>query len=152
ASCQVRVDVTTSATPTIGACPQVANTNGAASISALANLTNGVTDQCVTVNGTAPTVAKAFAPSSIAVNGVSTLTITLSNANAAAATITSVTDNFPGAVVRAAAPNTATSCAGGAVSSTASSVTLTGGTIPAAGSCTFQIDVTSATAGAYVNT
>src|SRR5207344_846705 len=40
----------------------------------------------------------------------------------------------------------------GTVGSTAGSVTLTGGTVPANSSCTFQIDVTAATSGSYANT
>ena len=85
-----------------------------------------------------PTVAKAFSPASITVGGVSRLTITLNNPNAAAIALTAAfTDTLPGGVLVAAAPNPTTTC-GGAVTATAggSTVTLaTGSTIPA-GSCT----------------
>ena len=77
------------------ACPTAANTNGAAQISGLANLANGVTSQCVEVTATAPTIAKAFGPATIASGGTSTLTITIANPNAAPITVTSVTDTFP---------------------------------------------------------
>jgi trimeric autotransporter adhesin len=97
------------------------------------------------------TVAKAFAPATIVTNGVSTLTVTLSNANAVAMTAAAFTDTYPAAVVTAATPATATTC-GGTVSTTAGSVTLSGGTIPANGACTVSVNVTSATAGTYTNT
>ena len=110
----------------------------------------------LTVTATAPTISKTFLTNPIASGGSSTLQITITNPNAAAITVTSVTDTLPtspgSGLVRAATPNAATSCTSGAVTSTAGSVTLTGGTVPATGSCTFQIDVTAAAAGAYANT
>lgn len=112
----------------------------------------------VIVPGTVPpTLAKAFAPASINVNGVSTLTVTLNNANVTVATLTaSLTDNLPAGVLVAAAPNAATTCGGvGAPVALAggSSVTLPAGrSIPANGNCTLTVDVTSAVVGAYVNT
>jgi len=104
---------------------------------------------------TAPTVAKAFAPASVATATPSTLTITLTNPNATAATLSAaLTDTFPSGLVAAATPNAATTCAGGSgVSTTAGSVTLgTGAAIPVSGSCTISVDVTAATASSYVNT
>jgi uncharacterized repeat protein (TIGR01451 family) len=103
-----------------------------------------------------PTVTKAFSPTSITVGGVSRLTITLSNPNAAAITLNAAfTDTLPSGVLVAAAPNPTTTCGGG-VTATAggSSVTLSqaGSTIPAAGSCTIAVNVTGATAGTFVNT
>ena len=105
----------------------------------------------------APTITKSFAPTSINAGGVSTLTVTLNNANAAVATLTaSLTDNLPAGVVIAAAPNAATTCGGaGAPVALAggSSVTLPAGrSIPANGSCTLTVDVTAAAAGSYLNT
>jgi uncharacterized repeat protein (TIGR01451 family) len=156
ASCTITVPVTTAAAYVIGACPNAANTNGAVSISALANLANGVTDQCVAVTAATPVLSKAFTPIAVSSGSVSTITVTISNANAVAITVTSVTDTFPvtpgAGLVRAATPNAATTCAGGTVTSTAGSLTLTGGTVPASGSCTFQIDVMAASNGSYVNT
>lgn len=110
----------------------------------------------LTVTAVAPTITKTFLTNPIASGASSTLQITISNANAGPITVTTVTDTFPTTpgvgVVRAATPNAATSCASGVVASNATSVTLTGGTVPAGGSCTFQIDVTAATAGMYANT
>jgi mucin-19 len=110
----------------------------------------------LTVNATPPTISKAFLANPIASGGVSTLTITITNPNAGPITVTSVTDTFPTmpgtGLVRASTPNASTTCLSGMVMHAAGSVTLTGGTVPASGSCTFQIDVTAATAGAYANT
>ncbi|MGB8328076.1 MAG: DUF11 domain-containing protein, partial [Steroidobacteraceae bacterium] len=97
-----------------------------------------------------PTLAKAFAPGTINLNGVSTLTITLSNSNGVALTSASLTDNLPAGVAVASPANASSTC-GGTVSTTASSVSLAGGSIPASGSCTVRVDVTSAGAGSYAN-
>jgi Ice-binding-like len=96
-----------------------------------------------------PTVGKAFSPATITAGGSSTLTITLSNANVSAASITSAfTDTLPGGVTVNGAPST--TC-GGTVTSGASSVTLTGGAIPANGSCTVTVPVTAPNGGTYIN-
>jgi uncharacterized repeat protein (TIGR01451 family) len=157
-SCTITVPVTTSTTPTVGACPAAANTNGSGQISGLANLTNGVTSQCVDVTASAPTLAKQFTPATIASGGVSTLQVTITNPNGAAITNVSLTDTFPATpgtgLARAATPNASfgPSCGAATINSTAGSVTLSNATIAAGGSCTFQINVTPATAGSYVNT
>jgi len=104
----------------------------------------------------APTVTKAFSPDSNGLGGISTLTITLTNSDATAATLSSaLVDTLPSGVVLAASPNASTTC-GGTVTATAggSSITLSqaGSTIPAGGSCTVIANVTSATAATYTNT
>jgi len=110
----------------------------------------------LTVTATAPTIAKGFAPATIGSGGVSNMTITINNPNAGPITVASVTDTFPAApgagLVRSGSGNPLTSCAGGVVTSNSGSVTLTGGVVPANGSCTVSIDVTAATTGSYVNT
>jgi hypothetical protein len=115
-------------------------------------------DFTVTAGGqVAPTLAKAFAPASVNTGMASTLTITLGNTNATAATLTAaLTDTFPSGLVVAATPNAATTCPGGTVNAAAGDgfVTLSGsGTvqIPANGSCTLTVNVSSATAGSYAN-
>ncbi len=108
------------------------------------------------VNAAAPVVTKQFAPATIQSGEVSTLTITVQNPNAAAISGVALTDTFPVApgsgLVRAATPNASTTCAGGSVSSTAGSVSLSGASLAAGASCTFQVDVTAPTAGSMVNT
>ena len=100
-----------------------------------------------------PTVTKAFAPASIAIDGTSTLTITLGNANAADIALTSaLVDALPGNVVVATTPNVVKTCPG-AVTAGAGAATITyasGATIPAGG-CTIAVAVTSGVAGGYVD-
>ena len=102
-----------------------------------------------------PTVAKAFSPGSIAVDGVSTLTITLNNANASVINLNALfTDTLPGIVRVAAVPNLATTCGGGPASAVAGGTTVTlanGSTIPS-GSCTITVDVTAPAVGTFTNT
>ena len=104
---------------------------------------------------TAPTIAKAFSPTTIAAGGVSRLTITLSNANASLISLTAaLTDTLPAGVVIAATPTASTTCSG-TVTAVAGSSTVSlasGSTIPGAGSCTVSVNVTAAAAGTYVNT
>ena len=101
-----------------------------------------------------PSVVKAFLPSTIGAGGKSTLTVTLTNPNAAVITGVSVTDNLPGGMVIANPANVATSCPGGTAVATPSGATLalSGASVPASGSCTFSADVTVATAGTFTNT
>lgn len=98
-------------------------------------------------------VAKTFTPSTIVTGQVSTLKVTLTNANAVALRAAAFTDNYPSGVVNAATPTVVNTC-GGTVTAAAggTSVVLTGGTIPASGSCSVSVNVTSATAGVYTNT
>ena len=102
-----------------------------------------------------PMIAKAFGTDPIAVGGVSTLTLTLTNLNATALTEATVTDTYPAEITNATPHNGATTCAGGTVTAIAggSSVALSGATIPASGSCTVTVDVTSVVPGGpYLNT
>jgi len=107
-----------------------------------------------------PTVSKSFSPGTIAVNGTSTLTITLVNPNASGLTLSSdFTDNLPGNVRVAGTPAAGTTCPNGTVTAVvnATSITLNRGSgpftqIPASGSCTVTVNVTSAAEGSYTNT
>jgi hypothetical protein len=97
-----------------------------------------------------PTLGKAFSPATINAGGLSTLTITLSNPDATAASLTApLTDTLPSGVVVAGPAST--TCVGGTASTDTSTVTLTGGSIPANGSCTVTVPVTAASGGSYFN-
>src|SRR5207253_7132259 len=100
-----------------------------------------------------PTVAKSFSVAAIGRNDIATLTVTLSNSNTTDITGAAFTDTYPAGLVNAAAPNASTTCAGATVTATAGagSVALSGATIPAAGSCTVAVSITSATANTYNN-
>lgn len=104
------------------------------------------------VNG--PAVSKAFAPATIGVGGVSTLTVTLTNPNATTIAGANVTDNLPGGMAIANPANAATTCTGGTAAAAPGGITLalTGASIPASGSCSFSASVTASAAGSYLNT
>jgi hypothetical protein len=111
------------------------------------------------VSPSAPTVTEAFAPTSVGENVVSTLTITLHNANGFALTQSSLTETLPANLSIATASGSmaqspATTCGGGAVSltNTTSSVTLSDANIPANGTCAITAPVQTAAPGTYVNT
>jgi uncharacterized repeat protein (TIGR01451 family) len=99
-----------------------------------------------------PSLSKAFSPSTVGVNSNSTLTITLSNTYANPQRGASFTDTYPAGVVNAPVPGAVTTC-GGTVTAAAGggSVSLTGGAIPASGSCTVTVSVRSSTTGVYNN-
>ena len=99
-----------------------------------------------------PTVSKAFNQSTINAGGISTVTITLSNADSADAIGANLTDALPSGVTVASIPGASNTCGGTftpAANDTA--LTLTGGTIPANGSCVLTVDVTAASGGSYFN-
>jgi uncharacterized repeat protein (TIGR01451 family) len=100
----------------------------------------------------AASVTKAFSPSSVALGGTSTLTVTLSNQTGASLTNAAIADNLPSGVVVAPTPATSTTCTGGTVTATAggSSVSLSGATVPTAG-CNFKVNVVGNTLGAHAN-
>src|SRR4029077_7352793 len=102
-------------------------------------------------------LGKAFNPATIAVGGVSTLTITLSNPDVAVTPLTaSLVDTLPSGVVIAATPNVGTTCGGvGTPVAVAGGSTVTlpaGRSIPANGTCTLTVNVTVAVGGSYINT
>lgn len=103
-----------------------------------------------------PTVQKTFAPTTINPGSVSRLTITLGNPNATAATLTAdLVDNLPANVLVAATPAIGGTCTGAkeATAGGASVMYKAPGTIPANGSCTIEVNVTSTQPGGpYVNT
>ena len=119
-------------------------------------LDNAAVSVCALAPAVAPTISKAFNPTTIAPNGLSTLTITLTNTDASAATLLNpLVDSLPPGVVVAAMPNASTTCSGGAPIALAGALNVTlptGATIPAGGSCSIRVDVTAAIAATYVNT
>ena len=107
------------------------------------------------VLGGTPTVSKFFYPDEVKPGGTTTLTITLSNTDATAAKLTApFTDSLPAGMVVAGLPTTVPddTCGGTLSAPTGGSViTLTGGTIPANGSCRLTVRVGVKNAGTYVN-
>ena len=148
-SCTVTVQVT-SATPAA----YVNTTDAVTSTEAPASETASDT---LTVNAAlvAPTLSKSFGPNPITSGGTSTLTLVIDNAaNATALTDVAVSDSYPTGLTNATPANGATTCADGTLTAAdgGPGVALSGATIPASGSCTVTVQVTSATPAAYVNT
>ncbi|HVN52937.1 MAG TPA: hypothetical protein VMT46_01310 [Anaerolineaceae bacterium] len=134
------------------------NTISAANISNTENRNvSGNFSATLTVSGLS--VGKSFTPTTVNPNGISTLTIQLTNTNTSQVEGVSLTDNLPGAVRVAAAPNASTTCGGGILSASPGSalITLSGGVIPAQvlgvpGTCTINVDVTGGiTPGTFTN-
>ena len=102
------------------------------------------------------TVTKSFSPSSIAVNGTSLLTITLTNPNSFAVTGAGFTDTYPtspGAMKNTNALTGATTCTAGTVTAAANGASLAfaGGSVPANSSCTITVSITAPTSGDHLN-
>ena len=119
--------------------------------------TNEANNSCsnsVTVVGP-PTISKAFSPTSIAVGGTSTLSLTITNPNGGTALAgVAVSDTLPAGVQVASAPNATNTCNGTLTGATAGSgaISLSGGSIPAGLSCTISVDVTATSGGGKDNT
>jgi LPXTG-site transpeptidase (sortase) family protein len=104
-----------------------------------------------------PSISKNFSPDPIFVNGTSVLTFTITNPNTGTAlTGVGFTDALPAGLQVAATPGASTSvgCGSPTFSPAAADVTLTfsGATIPASGTCTVTVNVTGTTAGLKNNT
>ncbi len=108
----------------------------------------------VTVLGP-PTITKSFGAASVALNGSTTLTFTVSNTNTGTSlTGVAFTDTFPSGLVVATPNGLSGTCGGGTITATAASasVSLSAATLAASSSCNFTVNVTGTTAGAQSNT
>ncbi len=145
-TCTVTINVTgTTAGTKINTTGNVTSTNGGTG--------NTATDTLTVI--APPTIAKSFLPTQIMQGAPSILTFTLTNPAANTVPLTGVgfTDVLNGMSVFT--PNNLTgSCGGGTITAPAgsSSITLSGATLPVNGSCTFSVDVSSATLGTLTNT
>jgi uncharacterized repeat protein (TIGR01451 family) len=111
-----------------------------------------------------PVITKTFSPVSIASGGTSTLIITLTNPTGVAMTNATFDDYFPtspGQMVVANPTGLINNCGGtirraggggGTLDPGDLGIRLSGGTIPANGSCTVIVNVTATVAGIYSNT
>lgn len=135
-------------------------TNTTGNISALESGANtgptGTATASVTGVILAPSISKAFSPTIILTNGLTTLTFTITNPNPSDTLFgVAFSDTYPGNLVNA---NLTTypysnTCGGSVSASTGgNSVSLSGGSIAPSGSCTLSIKVTSPTAGTFYNT
>jgi hypothetical protein len=97
-----------------------------------------------------PAVTKSFGTNPIVAGSTSLLTITLSNSNAVVITGAAFTDTYPGGVTNS---TTASTTCGGTATAVVNggTVSLSGGVIPAGGSCTVTVTVKAASSGSYAN-
>jgi uncharacterized repeat protein (TIGR01451 family) len=145
-SCSVSVTVTAS---TLGL-----YTNTTSTVTSLnAATASGASAQLTVALLGSPLVGTSFSPNQIGINGTSAMTITLTNPNSTAIPGVAFTETYPAGLFNSGAA-TSPQC-GGTVTATnganGGSLVLSGGTIPANGSCTVTMNVTSAASGAYIN-
>jgi len=101
-----------------------------------------------------PALAATFGAVSIALNGKTSLTFTITNPNAGIGlTGVGFADTLPPGLAVATPNNLSGSCGGGAIAAVPGTtlVTLAGAAIPAAGSCQFSVDVTATALGLETN-
>lgn len=145
ASCNIDVWVT-STEPAV-----YVNTIPANSVTTSQGRTNELGDSTATLRVTSLTMSKAFYPTAVQANGLSTMTITLQNTNDTDLINVNLIDDLPGSAANglrvAPIPNIINTC-GGSVDVDVNNeiITLTGGVIPAQvggipGICTITIDV-----------
>jgi len=104
----------------------------------------------MTVVPFAPGVGEVFSPDNVAANAPATLVVTFVNSNPFALTQSGITVSVPaGLTLGSQAPSSTCSGAALSLTSTSSSVILSGANIPANGSCDVSVSVMSATAGNY---
>jgi uncharacterized repeat protein (TIGR01451 family)/fimbrial isopeptide formation D2 family protein len=105
-----------------------------------------------------PTITKSFAPVAVQTNTTANMVLQVANGNAATA-LTNVrfTDVFPANLTVNGTPTvTGTGCGTWtvtpSVSGSVTTLSVSGGTLPAGGTCTLTVPVRSAVQGTYVNT
>ncbi|MBL8311807.1 MAG: DUF11 domain-containing protein, partial [Burkholderiales bacterium] len=101
------------------------------------------------------TLGKSFGSSSIPVNGLTTLVITLTNNAPYPLTGVGLSDTLPAGVVPQNSPAPSTTCTATpapTVSVAGQTVSMTGGRVPASGSCTVTVTVQGTTGGSFTNT
>ncbi len=138
-------------TVTVSASQSGSNTLAAGALSSSGGTNANPATALLTVRAL-PEVVKAFSPEVVLPNGVSRLSITLTNSNDVAATGVSFTDNYPSGLLNAAAPSLSNGCGGTATAvANGTALSLSGATIPANSACVVSVNVLSATPGSYVN-
>ncbi|MEQ1515393.1 MAG: SdrD B-like domain-containing protein, partial [Usitatibacteraceae bacterium] len=141
-TCTITVPVTTSATPSVGACPLAANTNNTGNITGTNAILNQVTAQCLRVT---PSVNKAFL-TGLAIGGTAQLRFTVTSTAASATQTFSFTDTLPAGLVVGTGGITSTCTAGTSTATpgTNSIVVSNYQIITGSATCTIDVPVTTA--------
>ena len=94
-----------------------------------------------------PDFSKAFSPSTIGSGSASTLTFTIDNSGGVKVTDLAFSDTLPAGMTIATPANAATSCVGGVLSAPdgGTTISLSGGRVGTANSCTVTVNVTATT-------
>jgi uncharacterized repeat protein (TIGR01451 family) len=153
--CQIQINVSAASPNTY------LNTIAAGAVSSSQGTNSQAAQATLVVSAPANvTGPKAFAPTNVhgdsSTPSPSTLTITLTNPNPIPLTNAAVTDTLPAAITIASTPNAGTTCAGGTATPSPSAtnpatIALSGGTIPANGSCTLFVNVVARNPNALTN-
>jgi uncharacterized repeat protein (TIGR01451 family) len=134
----------------------VNNTIPAGSVTSTQGISNTVAAVAplVRANGLNATLNKSFTPPNINSGASSVLLVLISHTNTYTLTNVALTDLMPPGMSVFSLPGPSTSCGAGLVTAVpgANAFSLTGGTVPANGNCTFQVNVTSAVGGNSINT
>jgi len=150
-SCTVAVNVTNATgqvNASCGASP-AAFTNTSANVT-VTNVNNGIAPRCLIVSSIAPTLSKAFSPTSVVEGGSTVLTFTVAApAGAPAVSNVGFVDTLPSGLRMANPANVGGTCANAVAATTAiagsGTVTVTNLQVPAgASSCTVAVNVTNA--------
>ncbi len=142
ASCSFAVNVT-------GITAGVQN-NTTGNVTSTEGGTGGTASASITVE-TPPAIAKAFNPTTIALNGTTSLTFTITNAAGNPDPLTGVafTDTLPTGLT--VADSSATVCGGTLTTTAPTGIALSGATIAPSSQCQFSVTVTGAASGQYKN-
>ncbi len=101
------------------------------------------------------TVVKSFSPVSVVAGGTALLNIVVTNPNSVPVTGSAFNDTFPSGLTAVGGPVSSSGCSGFGPSTLAAGATSfaqSGGLIPAGGTCTFSVSVSTAAAASYTNT
>jgi serine protease len=146
--------LTLTVTDSLGASDIATITVGATSATTTAPTSAG-SNACLTavaINPRAPTITEAFAPTTVGPTVTSMLTVTLNNTNGFALTQSDFIETLPSSLSVSGTGSTTCTGATASLQAAGSSVALTGAIIPANGSCTVTLPVSSSTGGTYTNT
>ncbi|HEY8740962.1 MAG TPA: hypothetical protein VIN56_10260 [Candidatus Dormibacteraeota bacterium] len=144
-SCTFSVNITGSASANYtNTTSAVSSTNGGAGNTGSANL----------VVADPPTITVTFNPTSIALNGTTTFTITITNPAGNTMALTGVGFNNPPAGLQVGQPNNLVNTCGGTATAVpgSSTLTLSGDTVAVASSCSFSVTLVGVAVGTWTDT
>jgi uncharacterized repeat protein (TIGR01451 family) len=145
ANCTVSVDVQGTTAGVKNNSVQVTSTEGG---------TGNTSNASITVVAP-PSISKGFGAASIPLNGSTSLSFTITNGNATTALSgVAFSDTLPAGLVISTPNGLTGTCGAGTITATqgTNTISLSGGTIAASGSCTFSVNVKGTAAGLQVNT